>query len=151
MKNIFFLILTFTLVACSHHSSSRKMKFEDRVNAQSAATLSQVEENLKELLNSHKELTEDQRTKISDRVHLFMKTQRSLRVREQKLLEIGLGDAIYASEASKKQWKKEVNSLYEQKAENIETTVNDIHVITQDPPVKKEFFQEFPLFMNEVR
>lgn len=150
MKFLQIGILSLFLMSCATGSKTSE-NFEKRVESQTAESLSQVERNLKDLLSMHTELTEQQKKEISSRLRLFIGTQRSLREREQKLLEIGLGDAIYASEASLGHWKKEVNKLYEQKAENIRSTVSDIHNITKDPPVKKDFYHEFPFLMREVR
>lgn len=143
-------ILSLLVISCSHQLKTSQ-KFEKRINSQTAESLTQVQENLQELLSEHEELTETQKSEISQRVGLFMETQRSLREREQKILELGFGDAIYSSETSKTQWKREVKKLYEQKAENVLSTVSDIHDITRDPPVNKGFFHEFPMLMREVR
>jgi hypothetical protein len=144
-------LICFLVTSCSSHQAKKHQNFEERINAQTAESLNQVESNLNDLLNAHQELTDAQVEQISQRVQLFMTTQKSLREREQKLLELGLGDAIYSSEASKQQWKKEVKKLYEQKAENVQQTVSEIHDITRDPPVKKDFFHEFPFLLREVR
>lgn len=149
MKLLFLSFVGLLFLSCSHHQSSRD--FEKRVNKQTAENLSQLESNLKDLLNMHSELTEDQKDNISKRLRRFIATQRQLRDREEKLLEIGLGDAIYASDASKVHWKKEVTKLYEQKAENTRSTVQDIHDITKDPPVGENFYHEFPFLLREVR
>ncbi len=143
-------IMSFLVVSCSHRAQTSQ-EFEKRLNNQTAESLSQVENNLKDLLSMHSELTDQQREKIQARLRQFIAMQRSLRDREQKLLELGLGDAIYASEASKSHWKKEVAKLYEQKADNTRNTVSDIHDITRNPPVEKDFYHEFPILMREVR
>jgi len=146
MKLLIAVLFALT-VGCSHRSHLEQLRSE--VSEHEARNLKEIRDELKLILKHHPELSIEAKAEITNRMEQSLARHQELRDQESKVIQHVLKEAVAedTSLAEGKAQRKELQTIYEQKSNNLFELVHSIRRFTgQDDRMKQEMeilFREF--------
>lgn len=154
MKFLSSFLLLVTLVSCS--SREDKERINDKIHSQTPLTLEDVRRHADLILDAHPEINQDAKEKIRKSMNASIERHEVLKQKELKIVQVLLSKSINPGLTKQEYFdklaiKKELNSLYQEKAENIFSLMSEVRSVTDTVAVNSEFEEDMMIFLRDLR
>lgn len=158
MKSTFLLLTLCFLASCSStNSSNAKLKLSERIEAEEARSMQEIQSHTEILLNEHPELDAATKTELKNFLNMTMTQHQELKDKESKIFQLLLQKSLRINHLSveelkdKDNLKKTLADVYEEKSKNVHALINKMVELSNKNQISESFKSDMWLFIRDFR